>query len=121
MASVAKSKPSQREHLVHKQVDVNDHGEPLDRWCWPHSEAMNGAEIKLFLGRVNALQRYTDNAESVADQLMRRDRDPFDDRKICLACKNLNGDYCKQRYASKAKNFQPVKTVLWRCDYFQAK
>lgn len=103
------------------QMDVNDQGEPLDRWCWPNSDAMNGAEIKLFLGRVSVLQRYADNAEDVADQLMKRDRDPHDDRKICLACKHLKDGYCQQRYASKAKNFQPVKTVLWRCDYFQAK
>jgi len=82
---------------------------------------MNGAEIKLFQGRIKVLAQYTDDAEGVADQLMKRDRDPHDDRKICLACKSLNGAYCQQRYASKAKNFQPVKTVLWRCDYFQAK
>jgi len=82
---------------------------------------MNGAEIKLFMGRVKVLSRYTADAEAVANQLMLRDRDKHDDRKICLACKHLSGDYCKERNACKTKNFQPVKTVLWRCDYFQGK
>ena len=82
---------------------------------------MTGAEIRVFMGRVKVLAQFTDDAESVAEQLMHRDRDPFDDRKICLACKHLKGDYCQERLACKTRNFQPVKTVLWRCDYFQKK
>jgi hypothetical protein len=52
--------------------------EDPDRWCWPNSEAMTGREIDTFAAR---LTRFTDKgmgldaAESVADRLMRRDRE----------------------------------------------
>lgn len=35
----------------------------LDRWCWPHSAAMNGAEIDTFTAR---LARFTDKFGQVA-------------------------------------------------------
>jgi len=81
-------------------------------------------EIKVFNGRVKALQQYELNqeqAEELAWRLLNRDRDQTDDRRICLACGHLNGSYCNNRLASKVKSFQPCKTVLWRCDYFKAK
>lgn len=64
-----------------------------DRWCWPHSEAMNGREIDTFTGR---LARFTDkglilaDAEQQADRLLIRDRDR-DDRSLCLECAHLHG------------------------------
>jgi hypothetical protein len=64
-----------------------------DRWCWPHSIAMNGAEVALFTAR---LHRFTDkgltnaDCESLADKLVVRDREA-DDRRFCLECRHLSG------------------------------
>ncbi|MBC7617548.1 MAG: hypothetical protein H7293_00905 [Candidatus Saccharibacteria bacterium] len=64
-----------------------------DRWCWPHSEAMNTGEIDTFTARV---ARFTDkglglnDAENLADKLVKRDREP-DDRRLCLECSHLAG------------------------------
>ena len=64
-----------------------------DRWCWPHSEAMNGQELDTFTAR---LARFTDKgvtlaqAEAAADRLVIRDREG-DDRALCLECSHLQG------------------------------
>lgn len=65
----------------------------LDRYCWPHSNAMNGQEIETFKAR---LVRFTDKglcpetAEREADRLVARDREG-DDRRLCLECAQLQG------------------------------
>lgn len=80
--------------------------EDPDRWCWPHSSAMNGAEIDTFAAR---LHNFTDkglartHGEAVADKLVLRDREQ-DDRRICLECKHFAG------YGAGS----------WRCGNWQA-
>lgn len=65
-----------------------------DRWCWPHSSAMNGAEIDTFAAR---LHQFTDkglsrnDCEALTDKLVLRDRDQ-DDRRVCLECKHFTGN-----------------------------
>jgi len=77
-----------------------------DRWCWPHSTAMNGAELDLLAAR---LARFTDkgvsqgDAEALADKLVIRDRDS-DDRALCLECRHMAG-------------YGPAS---WRCGNWQA-
>lgn len=72
---------------------ANDSAPDPDRWCWPHSSAMNGAEIELFTVR---LQRYTakglslSEGEALADRLVLRDRDS-DDRQVCMECRHFVG------------------------------
>lgn len=67
--------------------------EDPDRWCWPHSSAMNGAEIDTFSVR---LHKFTDkglprtDSEMLADKLVLRDREQ-DDRRVCLECKHFAG------------------------------
>jgi len=67
--------------------------EDPDRWCWPHSSAMNGAEIGSFTMR---LHKFTNkgltrnDGEALADKLVLRDRDQ-DDRRVCLECKHFAG------------------------------
>ena len=59
-----------------------------DRWCWPHSEAMNGAELETMTRRVAVFHRRgvrINEAEALADSLVKRDRD-LDDRRLCLEC-----------------------------------
>ena len=64
-----------------------------DRWCWPHSTAMNTGEIDTFTAR---LARFTDkglnldDGEALADKLVIRDREA-DERRLCLECKHLAG------------------------------
>jgi len=61
--------------------------------CWPHSAAMNGAEIDLLTARLN---RFTDKGltvmegEALADKLVVRDHEA-DDRQSCLECRHLSG------------------------------
>ena len=77
-----------------------------DRWCWPHSSAMNGAEIDTFAAR---LHKFADkglarnDGEALADKLVLRDRDQ-DDRRVCLECKHFAGHGAGS----------------WRCDNWQA-
>ena len=64
-----------------------------DRWCWPHSTAMNSGEIDAYTMRV---ARFTDrglslaDAEAQADRLVIRDREG-DDLSLCLECTHLQG------------------------------
>ena len=72
---------------------ANDPAADPDRWAWPHSQAMTGAEIDTFTAR---LARFTDkglsleDAEARADRLVKRDRES-DDRRLCLECFHLSG------------------------------
>ncbi len=62
-----------------------------DRHCWPHTTAMNTAEIDTFTARVHLFIRHgldTTESEKLADKLVARDRDE-DERRLCLECRNL--------------------------------
>lgn len=67
--------------------------EDPDRWCWPQSSAMNGAEIDTFVAR---LHKFTgkglacNDGETLADKLLLRDREQ-DDRRVCLECWHFAG------------------------------
>ena len=80
--------------------------EDPDRWCWPHSSAMNGAEIDTFAVRMH---KFTDkglarnDGETLADKLVLRDRDQ-DDRRVCLECTHFAGHGAES----------------WRCGNWQA-
>jgi hypothetical protein len=85
---------------------ANDPAPDTDRWYWPHSSAMNTVEIDIFMVR---LRNFTDkglptnDAETLADKLVLRDRDQ-DGRRVCLECRHLGG-----RVAGS-----------WRCGNWQA-
>ena len=103
-----------------------------DRWAWPHSAAMNGAEIDTFTAR---LARFTDkgvshgDAERLTDKLVMRDREQ-DDRRLCLECTHLSGygasswrcgNWQRAGVAIRARDVQlPADLVqqLQRCDGF---
>ncbi|TSA15474.1 MAG: hypothetical protein D4R79_00675 [Comamonadaceae bacterium] len=82
---------------------ANEAGLEADRWAWPHSSAMNGAEIDVFTAR---LARFTDlgvslsSAEVRSDRLVQRDRE-CDRRHLCLECSHLKA------------------TISWRCINWQ--
>jgi hypothetical protein len=89
-------------HRVDTETAVLD----PDRWSYPHSSAMNGAEIDTFIARQD---RFASKglplleAESLADKLVLRDRD-MDDRRLCLECNHLGG----------------YGQISWRCANWQA-
>ena len=72
---------------------------------------MNSAEINTFKAR---LARFTnkglglDDAETLADKLVRRDRD-LDDRRLCLECIHLSGS---DRRGWDCKNWQRTGVAL---------
>lgn len=110
---------------------ANDPATDADRWCWPHSTAMTGAEIDTFTAR---LSRFTDkglildDGEALADKLVIRDRD-LDDRHLCLECLHLAGrgswrcsNWQRSGIASQSRDAQlPGELVrkLQRCDGFK--
>ena len=112
---------------------ANDPAADPDRWCWPHSAAMNTGEIHTFTAR---LARFTDkglgldDAEVLADKLVTRDRES-DDRRLCLECFHLSGQSGKawdcrnwQRagVALRAGDAQLSAALVWqlqRCDGFK--
>ena len=105
-----------------------------DRWCWPHSSAMNAAEIDTFAVR---LHKFADkglarnDGEALADKLVLRDRDQ-DDRRVCLECKHFAGhgagslrcgNWRAAGVAIRSRDTQlPADLVvqLQRCDGFTA-
>lgn len=104
--------------------------EPLDpdRWCWPHSSAMNTVEIDTMLERTALFNRRglsALDAELLADRLVTRDRDA-DDRQLCLECAHLSGRAEAMRCAEwqRARLGQPgipagLALMLQRCDGFE--
>lgn len=103
-----------------------------DRYCWPHSTAMNTVELDTFTKR---LARFTDkgmgleDAELMADKMVKRDR-TLDDRRVCLECTHLAGQsgavwHCKNwmsvGVASKVGDARLTISLvlqLKRCDGF---
>ena len=89
--------------------------EDPDRWCWPHSSAMNGAEIDTFAAR---LDKFTDkrlartHGEALADKLVLRDREQ-DDRRVCLECKHFEGHGAA---SWRCGNWQAAGIALRPCD-----
>lgn len=72
---------------------VSDPNPDSDRWCWPNSTAMTGAEIDTFTAR---RARFTDkglsleDGEALSNKLVKRDRET-DHQRLCLECANLAG------------------------------
>jgi hypothetical protein len=78
---------------------ANDSPTDPDRWCWPHSDAMTGAELDAYAGRVALFHDRgltLARAEVLADRLLARDRDG-DERRTCLECVHLVGHGANRR------------------------
>ena len=99
-----------------------------DRWCWPHSDAMNTGEIDVFTMRLGNLTRrglLESESEKLADKLVLRDRES-DDRRLCLECVHLAGQAGAVRCAQwqraglgAAGVPAGLHLVLQRCDGFK--
>ena len=100
-----------------------------DRHCYPHSEAMNGAELATMATRLERFARIglpVDQAEKLADRLKDRDREA-DDRHLCLECSSLTGGMgnwrCmafRQRGARDPGLPADYTGMLTRCSSFNA-
>ena len=93
-----------------------------DRWAWPHSQAMTGAEIDTFTARRHYFTRrglVAHDAERLADKLVTRDRES-DDRRLCLECVHLARNRLCKTVTTGGKPIEPVPTILQRCNSFAA-
>lgn len=93
-----------------KAASTNQDSADPDSCCWPHSSAMNTAEIDTFIARVaqfTAKGLSLAEAEALADRLVLRDREG-DDRRLCVECVHLKGDTGRWRCASAA-----VANISW--------
>ena len=96
-----------------------------DRWCWPHSGAMNSIELDTFAMRTRLfISRGMggDEAAALADQLVKRDRDG-DDRRLCLECSWLHDKgRCiaagNGRLGNAYRRLEPVAASLQSCPAF---
>ncbi len=82
-----------------------------DAYCWPHSPAWNSSEIDTFMARVAMFTNKgmsVDDADTLADRLVQRDRD-LDDRRVCMECVHLSGGSDK---ALSCKNWKRAGMVL---------
>lgn len=73
---------------VAPQPAANDETAGSAAWTWPNGPAWNAQEIELFTQRAALLNERgmsTESAESLAEDLLMRDRD-FDDRRLCIEC-----------------------------------
>lgn len=98
----------------------------LDRWCWPHSAAMNTGELDAFTARQ---ARFTDmgvcyaDAEQLADRLKWRDRGG-DDRWLCVECSSLSWSgswHCgnSKKAGLRVRHLpKDIVLLLQRCDGF---
>jgi hypothetical protein len=105
-------------------------GEALDieRHCWPHTEAMNTAEIDAFTARLHLFtERGLDGteAEMLADGLVARDREG-DGRGVCLECSHLRrgaGLWMCNQWQRAGQTVADVPgdlvKLLQRCDGFK--
>jgi hypothetical protein len=76
-------------------------------------------EMKRFLNRKKKLIEVglTENeAETMAEILLNRDRDSGDDRKLCLECASW-----AKRCTTPKRGYCTVPTMLQRCDGFTAR
>jgi hypothetical protein len=114
VAKVAVAKGSNEENFA-----LTGEPEPNpDRYCWPHSSAMNSGEIDKFKYRVELFQaKGLDemNAEALADKLVIRDRDG-DDRKVCYECR-----YLKAITSLKCENWKLAGIAVKSSDSFVGK
>ncbi len=93
-----------------------------DRYCWPHSDAMNTGESEVFKRRVVRfidLGMSREEASRMADKLVLRDREE-DDRRLCLECDHLRGVFCRNYREAEVIEHLPgdLVTQLQRCPGF---
>lgn len=62
-----------------------------------------------------------DDAHELAARLMMRDRDEFDDRRVCFECANYINKKCFKYKDQYGRPDTPPRFYLMRCDSFEMK
>ena len=94
-----------------------------DAWCWPQSDAMNGAEIDAFTKRVHLFARHGNGeaqADELGDLLVLRDRQ-LDDRRMCLECRSYRPGRCGNHRVARLNSPElgrDLAELLQRCRGF---
>jgi hypothetical protein len=60
----------------------------------------------------------SDEAHELAAQMMMRDRDSYDDRRVCPECTHYKNKLCN-KILEKNKPTQQLRFILQRCDHFE--
>ena len=62
-----------------------------------------------------------EQAHELAGRMMMRDRDPFDDRRVCFECVHLAGKLCTKITDRFHRPTMQLRFILQRCDHFHIK
>jgi hypothetical protein len=62
-----------------------------------------------------------DDASDLAFNMLERDRDTLDDRRVCFECNNYVGKNCMKMLDRQGKPQMPLRFVLQRCENFKLK
>jgi hypothetical protein len=62
-----------------------------------------------------------DQAWDLAEQMFERDKDPYDDRRVCFECVYYAGKHCTKIIDKHGKPTMQLRFILQRCDYFKLK
>jgi hypothetical protein len=84
---------------------------------------MTELEDKVFMRRYGVFTTEGldhDEAAELAFEMTQRDRDEFDDRRVCFECAHYVKKYC-QRILVNGKPTQRLRFILQRCEYFKLK
>ena len=60
-------------------------------------------------------------AEDLAHSMMMRDRDGYDDRRLCYECEHYKNGLCHAILDKKGKPTQQLRFILQRCPQFKLK
>lgn len=96
----------------------------VDRWCWPHSSAMNSGELAALAARRDRLMRWgwsAAEAEALADRLTLNARDKHDDRVSCTDCRHYRPGRCGNQAAAGLHSPEvgrDLAALLQRCEGF---
>ncbi len=90
VATVAKG--SDQDSRINIRIDPDKKTTDYDNFCWPNSSAFNSGELKLTVERLRFLgsRLSEDNADRMADLLIKRDREMLD-MIYCFECHYLEG------------------------------
>jgi queuine/archaeosine tRNA-ribosyltransferase len=62
-----------------------------------------------------------DKAFDLAEQMFERDKDPYDDRRVCFECQHYVAKHCTQYRDKYNRPTMPLRFILQRCDKFELK
>jgi hypothetical protein len=62
-----------------------------------------------------------EGAFELAEQMMSRDEDPLDDRRVCFECRHYMARLCTKITDRYGKPTMQIRFMLQRCDHFKLK